>query len=235
MVSSSAEPADGGYATAAAMTICMAISVTAAALTSLAVADLKSARGDLARLEAERRIAGAEHAAALALMKTDKPVRLAWTLVVDDGAYRVLAEPEAAKLGYAAASALTADQLVKLGASDPAQLRALMTMAATASSPPTWVGDLDPGSVWRRCASSLISRFGTARTPALTAPTPPGERGLSWRLGEVWRVEVSSPDGWREDRIMRFTGDPLRPAAILDRRFYRHTGREPSCATAFAA
>ena len=69
---------------------------------------------------------------------------------------------------------------------------------------------------------------------AAVAPVDQGE--VSWRIGEVWRLQISGAgDGWADDRIVRFTGDPTHPAAVVERRLARGSGKAGVCDRLFAA
>ena len=229
MACSRADAGDNGWATASAVVFSMALALTASALSGLASAELRSARTGLDRLHAEYALDGAQKAAVIAVLETDKTVRLHWSLSTDDGQFEVLAEPEAAKLGLAAAAALDDKALAKLGVTDGAALRDRL---AAASGKDTPVPDLDSAPLWRACAPSVVSPFGEGKDLALAGPATPNQLKFDWRLGEVWRLRVKGAAGWVDDRLVRFVGDPLRPAAIMERSFTRQS-REPSCDAAF--
>lgn len=231
MACSHDDAGDGGWATASAVVFSMALALTATALSGLASAELRSARAGLDRVHAEYALDGAQKAADVAALETDKAVRLRWSLSTDDGQFDVLAEPEAAKLSLAAAAALDDKALAKLGVVDSAALRDRLTAASGKQTP---VPELDAAPLWRDCAASVVSRFGEAKDLALASPATPNQVKFDWRLGEVWRLRVTDKTGWTDDRLVRFVGDPLRPAAVIERSFTRQS-RDPSCETAFGA
>jgi hypothetical protein len=220
-----------GYATAAAVVVCMAVALSAAAAMGSSVAELRLARGDLRRIQAQYGLGGASMQALAALGRAPETTRLRWTMATDAGPVAVLAEPETAKLPLAAAAALEDGDLRGLGASNPATLRARLEALVTARhGSMAEIAGGDAGLGWRRCAASAVSRLGQASrlavTPAVApAATPEGGSG-SFHAGEVWRVRVTL-DGWTEDRILRLTGDPYQPAAVIERRFHRSEGETP--------
>ena len=134
--------------------------------------------------------------------------RLRWSLSALAGHVDVLAEPEAAKAGYAVAAELTDGELAKLGVADPTAFRARLN-GESSSDGVIPIQDLDAAALWQACAPSLISRYGQSETLALAAPQAPNARRFAWRAGNVWRIRVASPDGWSDDRLVRFTGDTL--------------------------
>ena len=233
MACSGIDPRDGGYATASAITVAMAIALTATALTALATAELKGARGGLTRLQAEYALAGDQQAAAVTVLETSKAVRLRWTEAGEAATVEVLAEPELAKVGYKAAAALDDSKLARLGVQDPAALRERLTAELADPEDRRPVAELDAAPLWRACAASLVSRWGAGGALAFAKADKPDGRRFSWRLAEVWRLRIARPDGWTDDRIVRFTGDPLRPAAVVRRRFSREGEADRQCETAF--
>jgi hypothetical protein len=209
--------------------VSMAIAATAAGLSGLAVAELKSARGSLGRIQAEYRLAGAQRLAAETLLKNDVGGRLRFQLSGGAEGVDVLAEPEAVKVSYAAAAKLDDRELARLDVQDPAQLREKLMAAEAAHDAPRPVADLDAAPVWRECAASVVSPYGSAEKFSFAKANPPNAHQFSWRLGEVWRIRAATADGWADDRIVRFTGDPSAPAAIVQRSFSRGSGGEQQC------
>ena len=218
---------DGGYATASAITISMAMALVASALSTLSIAQLKTARADWGRLQTEYALAEAHRGAVLTLMKDDQPGRLEWTLNVGAETFGAMAEPEAAKVGYADAAHLDNVVLERLGVTDADAFRDRVKAEIAAPASRTPVAELDASPMWRRCAASLLSRYGAATVLSLPKVEAPNARRFSWRAGEVWRVRVTAPDGWSDERLERFTGDPLHPAEVIDRWFTRQGGAKP--------
>lgn len=217
MACSSPEPRRrAGFATAAAMTWSAALALTAAVALSAATADLRSARRGYDQARMEARLETAQVMAAAAVMGDPGSDRLAWTLAVDGAGVTVLAEPEAAKLGWAAASG-DPEALEALSPSAPAQARA--ALARLAATPEASAGDvtaLDPSSRWQACAASMLSPHGVGDGAIMATRAPKPGRG-GWRIGQVWRIRAVHPAGWTETRHLRFTGEPGRPWAVLDR------------------
>ena len=235
MACSSSDRPDAGYATASAIAVSLALGLIATALTGLASAELKTARGDFGRMQTEYALDAAHAAAALALFKTEKAQRLRWTLTTRDGTFDVLAEPEASKTGYSIAAKLDDADLHRLDVGDPDPLRLRLKAELDAPASRARVQDLDASPTWRACAPSVISRYGGGGKLALSKAKQPDERRFSWRSGEVWRVMIASRAGWTDERIVRFTGDPLHPAAVVDRRFSREGSTDGKCETLFAS
>jgi hypothetical protein len=221
------DTSDAGFATPAAAVVSLALAMVATAVTAGGVMQLRLARADMARAEVESVLDGAQQRAALAMLSGGSATRLRWTLA-DGGGVQMLAESEAAKLNLAAATVLNDATLSKLGVTDAAALRARL-VAVSATAPSADIEAADPAPLWRVCGRSLISRLGTAtRQPTLTAQVPKGGP-VAWRIAEVWRLRATSVDGWVDDRLVRFTGDPARPAAVVERRLYRTSGGGDRC------
>ena len=229
MACSSIRAADGGYATAAAMVLSMALALTASAMTALATAQFKDSRAALQRLVAERAVAGVQRLAVFTVLENGKAIPLRWRQAWGRMDFDILAEPETAKLGYAAAATLSPTAFRPWAVDDPNALRTRLAAAAKAPHAPVLVSGLDASPTWKDCAPSVISRFGTSQVFAPPRPMAPDRHGFDWRLGEVWRIRVRSNSGWSDDRLVRFTGNPSRPAAVLERSFSRQTGSKPSC------
>ncbi len=218
--------AKGGYATASAITVSMSVALVASALSGLAGEQLRSARNDLRRLQTEYALAQAHRTLAVALMKNDRTGRLEWRLDAGIGTVAAMAEPESAKLGYGKAAALDNVALARLGVADPDGLRARLKAEIADGASRTPVRDLDQAALWRTCAASLVSRYGAATVLAKPKIAAPNTRRFSWRGGEVWRVRLTAPDGWSDERIERFTGNPRQPAAVIERSFSRQGGAD---------
>ena len=222
-----------GYATASAIAISMALAMVASAVTGLSAAELESARGGLARLASEAELEGAQNAAVTAVLSSGQSTRLRWSLPTGLGAVDVLAEPEALKTSYADAAKATDAQLARMGVGDPGPLRGRLA-ADVDPTDITPTRDLDASTIWRICAPSRISRFGETKLGALGPAQTPDGRRFSWRAGDVWRIRVASSDGWSDDRLVRFSGDAIHPAAIVERRLSRQGTADRQCDTIFA-
>jgi hypothetical protein len=212
---------DAGYATGVALAISLSIGVVVTAVMGASVASLKRARGDLERTKVEYALAGAQVRAIDALVKSKQTGRLRWTLSSDVGGVEALAEPEAPKLKLADAANLDEGSLVKLGVRDTARARDRMRILSVSKTRAKAISEVDGAPLWRACARSLISPFGAATELSLADANEPSPGGVSWRMGEVWRLKVVTTSGWVEERVVRFTGDPDRPAAVVERQFYR--------------
>jgi hypothetical protein len=215
--------ASDGYATAAAVVTSLAIGLVATAVTALSVGELKLARADINRTRAEYGLAGAQASAAATLAQSKADVRLAWTFGSDAGSATVLAEPEAAKVSFKVASSLDHATLRKLGASNPEMVRVRVGSLVRHGGLPSALSEADPSPLWRRCAASAISPLGQAEKVTIATAVAPQLSESSSHIGEVWRVKTTA-GGWSDDRLVRFTGDVVHPAAVIERRFYRDGG-----------
>lgn len=210
-----------GYASVAAIAVSLSLAVVATALMARSIGTLRAARADFERTRAEYQLAGVQQRAALALM-------------MGSGSGSVIAEREAAKISVATAADLDSGTLSRFGVKNPERLTAWLRDAAAAGpTPPADLVAADQAAGWRACAPAMISAFGRA---ASLNPPQDGSRietGVKPGLGEVWRLRASTPKGWTDERIVRFTGVSQRPASVIWRRFYRSVGEGKSCAAIF--
>lgn len=226
------DPSQDGYATPAALVVGLTIALLATGLLARSASDLRSARYDFQRLRMEQALEGAHLVAASAIISSRREGPYRWTETTDLGRVEIVAEPEKSKLGADKAAQLPDSALSQLGVNDLAALRERLTSAADQQGH-VMISDLDAATSWRFCAPSVISIFGQADALTYVPPTEPGAGPLpsSWHIGEAWLVSVATPDGWRDNRIVRFTGDAQRPTAIVTRRFFRTTttGEQRGC------
>jgi len=225
-----ARPNEDGYATPSAAVISMAIATVVAALVGRSVAEVRLARAELDRTEVEYAMAGAHEAALLSIASSSNPPPYRWNMPSNGHAYKVIAEPERAKLSLQAAAGLDNEQFARLSVSDPdgvrARLQALMVRGGL-----VWAADASTAQGWRACAASMASTYGIATVyPHLTYSEPEaGKQTSLWRAGEAWRIAVTNSDGWRDERIIRFTGNGLNPAAVIGRRISRGWKETTAC------
>jgi len=216
-----AEPI-AGFATPAAATVSLAIAIVASALTATGVAQLRLARAELHRTQEEAALDAGQQQVALTLMSARPGSRFGWALATPAGASRALAESEGAKAGLAASVPLDDTTLAKMDVADGTALRArLDALGSGGVAQSLQLASADAAPLWRDCVRSMISPYGAAKTltlPKVVAPTPGAASG---RPGEVWRILLMEPDGWTDERVVRFTGDRYDPWAVVDRRFYR--------------
>jgi len=208
-----------GYASVAAVAVSLSLAVVVVALMSRSVVALRSARADFARAQAELQLDGEQRRAALAM--------------ITNAGSSSDAQLETAKISLAMAAELDAGALSRFGVRDPARLRAWLRDASATPTSPADLIAADEARIWKACAPTAISAFGQA--PALTAPgnESPPSGGATSRLGQVWRLTARA-NGWTDERIVRFTGERQRPAAVIWRRFYRSQKEGDSCAAIFA-
>lgn len=221
---------DDGYATPAATVISAAISLVVTAIVARSLADLHLAKAELARTQIEYALTAAQNAAMLAIATSTRPPPYRWTIASLGGAYEVVAEPEWSKMTPQAFADLDDETLAALGVEDAPALKARLG-GLTVGSHLSWIEDLDQSATWRRCAASVVSPFGASEhlsPPDYQEPVA-GKTAGYWRAGAVWRIQVTGTDGWRDERIIRFTGNGLNPAAVLGRRLSRGWKGTQSC------
>lgn len=220
-------PTDG-YATPAAMIISLGLALVAVAVAAHSTADMQLARQDLDQARLEYALAGAQTLAAVKIMDGAEDGPSSWDADTEAGVVRVSAEPEGPKLSLVAGARLPDSALVKFKVADPTALRARLQGLATQPPGDAEVAEADQSPLWRSCAASLMSPFGQASS--LAGPSEQSAVGQSagGHTGEVWRIKVTSQNGWSDDRLVRFAGDAARPIAVIRRR-WTHEGGEGSC------
>lgn len=230
MASSSRDSREGGFATSAAMIASMSLAMVAAALATAGVSELRRARAEHGKLADGYALEAAQRLAALEILQNGAQGRLSWSIESPSGEIGVLAEPEWAKETLAAAGKDEDHALIRFGVRNPSALADRLAAADFARADEAWIEGLDPAPLWRRCAASMISRFGGSPKLALAQAETPDHKGFAWRPGEVWRVRASLADGWVDDRVVRFTGDALQPMSTIERRVSRRKNEEAACA-----
>lgn len=225
-----------GYATPAAAMIGTALAVITIAFVSRSVMELRLARADFQKTQVEYLLAGAHNVALLAIATSNRAPPYRWTVPSLGKAFDVTAEPERPKMALTGAQSLDDDILDRLGVADHDILRAKLSSLPTVEGLP-WAADADASRNWKACAGALISFYGAASlAPPLNYVEPEaGKDDSKWRAGEVWRISVTDEDGWRDERIVRFTGNGLNPAAVISRRLTRGWKDNLACETLLAA
>jgi hypothetical protein len=225
-----------GYATPAAAMIATAIAVVTIAFVSRSTSELRQARAEFQKTQAEYLLSGAHNVALLAIATSNKPPPYRWTVPSLGKAFGVLAEPERPKLSFSAAQDIDDALLDQLGVADHDALRAKLSGLVPREGLP-WAAEADTAPKWRACANALISFYGAATVaPGLAYVEPEsGKDDSKWRASEVWRIAVTDENGWRDERIVRFTGNGLNPAATISRRLTRGWKENLACETLLAA
>lgn len=223
---------EDGYATPAALVFAVALALIASALVARSVMELRQARADLEKALIEIALDGAHLQAAADIIRAGDGGPYRWAFSTDAGWVDALAEPEVDKLPLKAAADLPDEILAGFQVADSAALRA----RAGAAEPFADVAGLDASAVWKRCAPRLMSGFGQASAYRPATASEPGEAvDPDWRVAEVWRIRLTTATGWRDDRIVRFTGDARHPAAVVQRRLSRSDRGEGQCDDILAA
>jgi hypothetical protein len=211
-------PRDTGYATVSALVFSLALALIVSAMTARSLQFLNLAHADLERSRQQAILDGAHFEAAAEIVRSRIAGPYHWGFNSGSGLMDVVAEPEADKLTLQAASALPDSALSALGILDPADFKA--RVAAAAADPANAnVGALDAAPAWRACGASVVSPLGQQQSFTFLPRQKPGDgpNPASWHIGEAWRVHIATLDGWSDDRIVRFTGDAQRPAAVVAR------------------
>jgi hypothetical protein len=224
------DSSEDGFATPAAAGLSLAIAILATAVMTQSVTELRRSRANHDRSQISYALDGAAASAEIAILESKPAERLAWRLSNALGDFDVLAEAEGPKLALTSASALDPDISARMGITDPSQLQA--SLAALASGPRSGfnIASASKAALWRACGRSFVSPWGQASAPHLAPASPPENGSAAGRLGEVWRLLISAK-GYTDERIVRFTGDPERPASIVERRLYRTAGKGDTCDT----
>lgn len=227
---------DAGYATPLAMAMCIAISLSVSALMTSATSDLQLARRDLDREKAEYALDGQQTLAAIAIAQSRGGSRLLWNQTENGRTSEVVADAELQKLAYAPAAEMDAAVLQAMEVADSTALRGRLRSATEPAPPDKSLPGLDAAALWKLCAPALLSRYGAANELAPIRFADPGDAvsAAASRAGELWRVRIAN-DGWVDERIVRFTGNPKRLAAVVERRFFRGEKVGSRCDVVFSA
>lgn len=225
---------DAGFATPAATMVSLALAMIASAVTASSIAELGSARADLERARQDLALDASQQAASFALLTARQDERLRWTTAGPSGPVSVLAEPEDPKTSLAGAAAHGGEPFIRLGVADPGALQNRLRALASSPAAEFQLEEADSATLWRACARSAISPYGKAETFVPTKAAAPVTGAISWRVGETWRLRVVNQGGWADDRIVRFTGDPNHPVAVVERRLERSGRGGEACEQAFA-
>ena len=214
---------DEGFATALAMSVSLAISLTAAALLVRAEVDLRIARQALDRSRAEYKLDALQAVAATDLAKDADARPATVSFSGTEGAVHV--EEEAAKLLPASAAALPESWLAGLGVKNPKSLKdQLIQWPAAKALTLADLASLDPSPLWRACAASFISERGRSSNQSTAVVS-----GAQIAGAKLLRLTVSLSGSYVDDRIVRLTADAAEPAVVLDRHFYRQSAAPPPC------
>lgn len=229
-------PDEAGYATPAAMVFALTLAIVGASMVVRSVELLQLSRNDFERVQIDYGLSGAQLSAAASVVRSTQDPPYRWTLGSGVGWLDIRAEPEQALLTLDAASSLPDGALTLFGVTDVTRLRARLS-AQSGSASIVDVSRLDVAPLWRLCGPLLTSSHGgQTRFKHLIAQEPTvGSKLASWRVGEVWRITATTATGWRDERIVRFTGDAHHPAAVVVRRLTRGEIEGARCDAILAA
>jgi hypothetical protein len=210
--------------------LCLAFAVVASSLTVRSLQTLRLAKAELERTLDAQALDGAQLAAAAAVIRDGGDGPFAWTFSTDRGWVQAVAEPEDAKLRPAAFAALDERIMTALGVRDAADLKARIAAIDTPERGLD-LADMDAAPLWRDCGPSIVSPFGGRDAFVYTAhrAPAPNSKPPAWRIGEAWRIQIATATGWRDERIVRFTGNAQAPAAVVSRRLSRGNGGGGQC------
>ena len=209
----------GGYVSGAALAVVLAMAMIAGAVTQRSVSALRQAQRDMAMLQADYALAGAQEQAAARLAGDTGEGRLAFTVETSAGSAAIVAEPERDKLRLA--NGVAAGDLASLGVADPRALQARLTALADLYPSPETLSQLATAPDWRICGASLVSGWGEANEATVRTPARLGAQGSGSRLGQVWRLRARLDSGWTDERLVRFVGGDQQAAAVIWRSFRR--------------
>lgn len=230
------DPNEAGYATPAALVLSLALALIGSATVARSAHLLALCRAEFARSREAFAMDGAHLAAAAAIVRSGREGPYAWALPSELGWIDVVAEAEAEKLSLAAAAQLGDEVFLALGVADPELLRTKLAQAAGQDRAPP-VASLDSALAWKDCAASFVSPAGERdafRRVPVKEPGP-GPHPVAWHVGQAWRIRVTTPAGWRDERIVRFTGDAERPVAVASRWVRKWGGDKAQCEIVLAA
>ncbi|WGM40014.1 hypothetical protein [Caulobacter sp. NIBR1757] len=217
--------AEDGYATAAFGTLAFALATIAAVLLALAHSEYRHATRAAARAEEAARLEGGLVLAADTVMREEQTFSLSWTAELDGRRAVFLAEPEGLKAAADNAETIAPELVAEL--------------AGRGGVGPTPGGDSSLGArrrlfvnrsdspLWRHCAPTFFSSLSASPELSARPPVPPVGGAINWRPGEIWRLVVYT-EGRGADAIVRFTGDPAQPMAILDTRIEAMNAPDPT-------
>lgn len=222
MASSPPAAKNGGFATPAALVLSLCCALICAAFVARGVMNLRLSQAQLIRNQQALALDGAALWAETTIIRNGDSGPFRWSLTLEGVETEILAEPEAHKVGMAAAANLPNAIFMALGVNDIAALRDRLSGSVLPVDGPGVAG-LDVAPNWAGCAPSAVSAFGKLEHLAYRPPSAPDAvvDPPAWRIGEVWRLRITTSAGWRDDRIVRFTGDPQHPAAVVSRAFTR--------------
>jgi len=218
------------------MIFALTLALVATALVQRSTSVLRLSRGDLGRMQIGYALDGAQLSTVAAVIRSGAGGPYRWPLSTDAGWVEAVAESEGDKVSLAAAPQLDDRVFRAMEVDDVDALKARMA-AAAAGDAVIDVGELDSAPLWRACAATMISSFGAKRSIQASQVQQPhmGDLTPAWRVGEVWRTQVTTVAGWRDERIVRFTGDALHPAAVVLRELSRGKGGQGQCDAVIAA
>ena len=206
---------EAGYATVVFGAIAFGLAMIAAAVLARSSAELRLAKREAIDVVADIRLEGAIVLAADGVLSDGGAGPFAWKRQIDGREILLLAEPEAAKLSASATTPHATALLRRLGrAPGSGPVETLRPGGSLREHRRRFEGSFK-GDLGRTCAQSLVSILSTNPEPEMDRHRAPGGGGPNWRLGEIWRLAAF--DGRRSvDAIVRFTGDPDAPIAVLD-------------------
>lgn len=216
-----------GYATVSALVLSLAIALVAAGSLAVAGAELQAARRDYDRMQASADLESVLLLATYQVVTTPGANRLGWIEGWNGSSYDVIAEAESAKLDLEVAPEAIPDEVFeRLGVSPDTAREVLRSVPA---SDRRGLVEAFPSPAWRSCILSLVSPAGGTRYALADSPSTPERGDPDWRTGQVWRFRASAPDGWTDDRLVRWSGDGRDPVFVIDRQLYRSDGVQTEC------
>jgi hypothetical protein len=216
-----ARRADAGFTTAAFAGLTFALALVAAGGVMLAGQDLRSAERDLRADQERLELDGIATSAAVKLLGEEGAPTLRWSQPSAFGAVAVTVEAEALKINPAELSRpanveLVAAMMGRPAAEEVARAAATLKPAPDGVLHREQVVQMNTQARWRDCALTLASPYSRLTAFVLPAPTSPTGQAREAHAGELWRITVGAPDGSWLDQVVRMTGKPSDPIAVVD-------------------
>lgn len=224
-------PPDAGFITPVFAALALGLGLVAGAYVLSARTELDAAERASARQVALLLLEGLSNRTAWTLLGEAGTPTLQWTEPSAVGSIVVAAEPEALKLSPLEAGRPNNIRLFSdlLSSKEGEVIATKLSGSLSAKAPDIERGDVVAASsepLWRRCANSIVSPYSRLTAFALPAPRAPAADGpADFRPGQMWRLSMVSQRGWWLDRVVRFTGDPQRPIAVVEQDFGFDRGR----------
>lgn len=230
---------DAGFFTPMFGGMAIAIALVALAYTQIVRSQELASRGEWDRLRQDYAAAGVMNLAAWTVMHQVGTPTVSWDEATNVGPMRVTVEPEMRKLALSEISGTRAFERLKriMPGSDAMDVvRKMQALSSAGGRPPTrdalrQVSDLP---AWRDCGLTVVSPYSRLTDNALAPVSRRLDGKPSLRAGEVWRISVVRDKRVLLDWVVRFTGDPKAPIAVIDQLVGEGLSSPEACAARIA-